>query len=215
MKLKKINPNLQKAISEFAPQAPHQLLFNSFGTVKSGVDIVLVEDEKSQMLFDVCVHSIQKTEKAHMQSPRVLIVVPSKEHVFTMMEEMTLLAKYTNLRLFGVHEHSDLDDDKNLISVGIDVLIGTPHRLNEMFSTAGFDVNQLKLWVFYELDVLMKNRTESILYRLNESIQRPQRLFMTLEVTEKVEMFIDNISEEAVWFFNEEEDQEEGSHLEM
>ena len=208
MKLKKINSHLKQALLELGIEEPHYLLKTSFGTIKSGVDVVLVEETDEDSTLDVCIHTIQKTQKAFMQSPRVLIIVPSKEKVVLLMEQMKTLAKYTDIRFFGVHEHSDLDDDKNLISVGIDVLIGTPSRLNEMFSTAGFDVNQLLLWVFFDLDVLLKNRTEPILYRLNESILKPQKLFMTTEITEKVEMFIDNISEDAEWFFSDENEEE-------
>jgi hypothetical protein len=36
-----------------------------------------------------------------------------------------------------------MEYDKNYISGGIDVL-GTPAKLNDMFSTAGYNVNRLK-----------------------------------------------------------------------
>ena len=39
-----------------------------------------------------------------------------------------------------------MDHDKNMISVGVDILIGTPIRMNDMFATAGYDVNQLKMF---------------------------------------------------------------------
>ena len=53
---------------------------------------------------------------------------------------------YTNLRVYGVHDKGDTEFDKNHISLGLDVLIGTPNRLSDLFSTAGFHVNQLKLF---------------------------------------------------------------------
>ena len=200
MKLKKINENLQKALTELGYTVPHSLLKASFGTIKSGTDVVLVEEHDAEKLLDTCVHTIQKAEKAFMQSPRVLIMARDKETVLQLVEKLKESGKYTDLRFYGVHDKSNLDEDKNLISIGIDVLVGTPTRLNEMFGSAGFDVNQLKLWIFYELDVLLKNRLEGILYRLLESIDKPQRLFVISDITEKVELFIENVSEDAVWF---------------
>jgi hypothetical protein len=38
-----------------------------------------------------------------------------------------------------------MEYDKNYISSGIDVLIGTPNK--EMFTTAGFNVNRLKMFI--------------------------------------------------------------------
>jgi superfamily II DNA/RNA helicase len=52
------------------------------------------------------------------------------------------IGKHTDLTVYGVHE-KDMEYDKNYIS-GIDVLIGTPAKLNDMFSTAGYNVNRLK-----------------------------------------------------------------------
>jgi superfamily II DNA/RNA helicase len=34
-----------------------------------------------------------------------------------------------------------------IISGGVDVLIGTPNKLGEMFTTAGFNVNRLKMFI--------------------------------------------------------------------
>lgn len=48
-----------------------------------------------------------------------------------------------------LHEKTDMDGDKYEISCGIDVLIGTPKRLSDMFSSAGYNVNKLicGLWM--------------------------------------------------------------------
>jgi superfamily II DNA/RNA helicase len=35
---------------------------------------------------------------------------------------------------------------------GIDVLIGTPNKLSEMFTTAGFNVNRLKMFILDDAD---------------------------------------------------------------
>jgi superfamily II DNA/RNA helicase len=40
-----------------------------------------------------------------------------------------------------------MEYDKNYISGGVDVLIGTPNKLGEMFTTAGFNVNRLKMFI--------------------------------------------------------------------
>lgn len=199
MNLKKIYEPLNLALEELSYIEASPMLQESFSKVKSGVDVCIIESEKKTTVLDVCVHIIQKIQKALLQSPRVLLLVPDKETMLDFHENLTQCAKHTDLRFYGVHDKSNLDQDKNLISLGIDVLIGTPKRINEMFSGAGFDVNQLKLWIFYHLDSMLKNREESFLYRLNESIHKPQKLFFIQETSEKTDIFVENLSQDALW----------------
>lgn len=106
--------------------------------------------------------------------------------------------------IFGVHEKTDLDDDKNKISLGIDVLIGTPDRLNLMFSGAGYNVNTLTVFMIDDMDVLLRNRCEAIILRLSDSIPKAQRVGFCTKITEKVEILADRIMIEPLFFETEE-----------
>jgi hypothetical protein len=39
--------------------------------------------------------------------------------------------------VYGVHDRGDMEYDKIIFSGGVDVLIGTPNKLGEMFTTTG------------------------------------------------------------------------------
>jgi superfamily II DNA/RNA helicase len=67
----------------------------------------------------------------------------------------------------------DMEYDKNYISGGIDVLVGTPAKLNDMFSTAGYNVNRLKC---LSLMMSLKLRHETKIMRISNSIARTQRI---------------------------------------
>jgi superfamily II DNA/RNA helicase len=57
--------------------------------------------------------------------------------------------------VYGVHDRGDMEYDKNYISGGVDVLIGTPNKLGEMFTTAGFNVNRLKMFIIDDADSIL------------------------------------------------------------
>ena len=118
------------------------------------------------------------------------------------------LGKYNDLSAYGVHEKSDLDDDKNQISMGVDVLIGTPNKLNMLFSTAGFNVNRLLMVIVDDADILFKNRFDTIIHRMSESIGKAQRIFFCNEITDKVEFLSEKIMIEPL-FLEIEKDEEE------
>ena len=206
MKLKKINPNLQQALIENGLTETPNVIKEAFGTIKSGNDVVLIIEDETERIRTIAIAVIQRLEKAFMLSPRALVIVEDKPQALEMEVVFKKLAKYTDLRIFMTHDKTDLDEDKNLISVGIDVLIGTPERLSFMFGNAGFDVNQLKMLVINNTDELLRLRHDTRLYRLSESIGKAQRLYVSEQETERLEIFVDKTMLDSYWFEDDAND---------
>lgn len=206
MNLKKINPNLQQALIENGLTEAPNVIKEAFGTIKSGNDVVLIIEDQKEREQAVAISVIQRLEKAVMLSPRALVIVEDKPQALEMEAVFKKLAKYTDLRIFMTHDKTDLDEDKNQISVGIDVLIGTPERLSFMFGNAGFDVNQLKMLVINNTDELLRLRHDTRLYRLSESIGKTQRLYVSEQETERLEIFVDKTMLDSYWFEDDAND---------
>lgn len=204
MNLKKINPNLKQALAEKGLTEAPAVIKEAFGTIKSGNDVVLVIENQEERAEAIVISVIQRLEKAFMLSPRVLVIVEDKPQALEMEALFKELAKYTDLRIFMTHDKTDLDEDKNQISLGIDVLIGTPERLSFMFGNAGFDVNQLKMLVINNTDELLRLRHDSRLYRLSESIGKTQRMYVTQQETERLEIFVDKTMLDSYWFSDDD-----------
>jgi len=137
-----------------------------------------------------------------------LIIVEDKAKVLEMETLFEKLGNYSNLRVFGVHDRGDMEYDKNYISAGIDVLIGTPNKLNEMFTTAGYNVNRLKMFIIDDADPLLKLRHETKLMRISNSINKTQRIIFTEQFTERVEILAEKmLLEPYIFEFNEEEEE--------
>ena len=209
MFLKKIYDKLSQGIELAGFTEPTELQKETFGAIKSGADCVLAMPDGGSKTTTIVINVIQKLQKAFEQSPRALIMVQDKPKVLEMLEIFETLGKFTDLRVYGVYEQGDIDYDKNQISVGIDVLIGTPGRLNDMFATAGYDVNQLKMFIADDTEILLKARMDSKITRISNSIAKTQRLFFTDVITERVELLADRLMTEPYFFeFEEEEDTE-------
>nr|WP_305069606.1 DEAD/DEAH box helicase [Flavobacterium covae] len=95
-----------------------------------------------------------------------------------------------------------------MISAGMDILIGTPNKINAMFSGAGFNMNTVKIFVVDDADLIFKQRLEPIVQRLSLSVEKTQRLFFTTELTERVEILADKIMIEP-YLFGVEYDEDE------
>lgn len=200
MQLKKINPNLQKALIENDFVEANEMQEETFSAIKSGVDAVIQGPKKSGKTTTIIMNVIQKMDKPVGESTRALILVQDKEKVLEAVEQFKKFNHYNNLRVIGVHEKGDIDYDKNLISVGMDVLIGTPIRINEMFTSAGFNMNTIKMFVVDDVEEMLRKREDTLIDRLSSSVDKTQRLFFCTQITEKVEILADRIMIEPVFF---------------
>ena len=204
MNLKKINPNLQKVLIENGLTEANEMQLETFSTIKSGADAVIQSAGGTGKTTTIVLNVIQKLEKTLDESTRALILVETKEKVLEMEELFLKYGTYTDLSILGVHDKGDIDYDKNVVSMGLDILIGTPNKINAMFSSAGFNSNTIKLMIVDDADVLFRSRIDAVVLRLSNSIEKTQRLFFCSQITERVESLADKIMIEPLFFEMEE-----------
>lgn len=206
MQLKKINPNLQQALIENNLLEANEMQQETFSTIKSGTDAVIQSPKGSGKTATIVLNVIQRLQKTMGESTRALIIVENKEKVLEMEELFLKFGTYTDLSILGVHDKGDIDYDKNIISLGLDVLIGTPNRINALFSSAGFNINTIKMFIVDDSEILFRNRLDAVILRLSASIEKTQRIFFCSEITERVESLADKIMIEPLFFEMEDED---------
>ncbi|WP_284652348.1 DEAD/DEAH box helicase [Flavobacterium terrisoli] len=206
MNLKKIHPQLQQALIEHGLTEANEMQQETFSTIKSGADAVIQSPEGTGKSTTIVLNVIQRMEKSIGESTRVLILVENKERVLEMEEMFLKYGTYHDLSILGVHDKGDIDYDKNVISMGLDILIGTPNRINAMFSSAGFNINTIKMFVVDDADILFRNRMDAVVLRLSNSIEKTQRLFFCSQITERVEVLADKVMIEPIFFEMEDEE---------
>jgi ATP-dependent RNA helicase RhlE len=210
MKLKKLNETLQQNLIDNGFLEANDIQKETFGTLKSGADAIIVAPAGSGKSTTIVINVIQRLVGSVEESPRALIIVSDKEKVVEMVAQFEKLAKYTDLEIYGVHDKFDMDYDKNYISTGIDVLIGTPNKLSEMFSSAGYNVNRLKMFILDDADPILKLRHETKIMRISNSIDKTQRIIFTEQFTERIEIMTERMLIEPFEFdFYEDEDEDE------
>ncbi|MFC5682836.1 DEAD/DEAH box helicase [Flavobacterium sp. MAHUQ-51] len=209
MKLKKINEKLQLGLVENGLTEANEVQKETFSTLKSGADCVIFAPKGSGKTTAIVMNVIQRLAGSNEESPRALIMVEDKAKVLEMEELFEKYGKHTSLEVYGVHEKGDMDYDKNYVSTGIDVLIGTPIKLSDMFSTAGYNVNRLKMFIIDDADVLLRARHETKIMRISDSIAKTQRIIFSDLYTERVAILADKMLIEPYEFDFEEGEEED------
>ena len=207
MKLKKINENLQENLIENGLTEANDLQKETFSTLKSGADCIIIAPNGSGKTTTIVINVIQKLAGSSEESPRALVIVEDKAKVLEMVSLFEKYGKNSGLEVYGVHDKGDTDYDKNYISTGIDVLIGTPNKLNDLFSSAGYNVNRLRMLILDDADPILKLRHEIKIMRISNSIAKTQRIIFTEVLNERIEILADKMLVEPFEFdFEDEED---------
>ena len=214
MKLKKIYDKLQEALIENGLTDANEMQQETFSTLKSGADCIVIAPKGSGKSTTIVLNVIQQLKQEGEESPRALIIVEDKTKVIEMEALFEKYGKYTDLRVYGVHDKGDMEYDKNYISTGIDVLIGTPNKLGEMFTTAGYNVNRLRMFILDDADPILKLRHETKIMRISNSITKTQRIIFSEVFSERIGILADKMLVEPFEFDFEEEDFEEEAETE-
>ena len=209
MKLKKINEGLKESLIANGLIEANAMQQETFSALKSGADCMIIAPKGSGKTTTIVINVIQQLVKEGEQSPRALIIVEDKDKVLEMVSLFEKYGKHTDLTVFGVHDKGDMDYDKNYISGGIDVLVGTPNKLSNMLSTAGYNVNRLKMFIIDDADPMLRLRHETKIMRISGSITKTQRIIFASEMTERIESLADKMLVEPYEFDFEDFEEEE------
>ena len=106
MQLKKINPNLQKALIENDLIEANELQQETFSSIKSGVDAVIQSLGGSGKTTTILLNVIQRMEKPLGESTRALVLVQDKEKVLEAVE--LLYSTMINLGSFSLPFPTDI-----------------------------------------------------------------------------------------------------------
>ncbi|POY36490.1 RNA helicase [Flavobacterium alvei] len=209
MKLKKINKILQDNLIANGLTEANEMQSETFSTLKSGADCIVIAPKGSGKTTTIVINVIQKLVGQIEESPRALVFVETKEKVLEMVDLFNKYAKGTNLEIYGIHDKGDTDYDKNYISTGVDILVGTPKKLSDMFSGAGYNVNRLKMFIVDDADAILKLRHETKIMRISDGIAKTQRIVFTDALTERIEILAYKMLIEPFEFDFEEYDDED------
>lgn len=193
MNLKKLIPALVTGLQDagFA-ENPTKIQSASVTQIKSGVDLYVVSPNGTGKTTAIATGIIQRLKDEFEVAPRAIVMVASKEKAFELEEQFEVLAKHTDLRVFTVFDQGIIQYQRDMIYEGLDILIGTPKRLNELMKVNGVRLTQVKMLVVDDLNAYRLEQY-SLIYHLAESIPRSQFVMVADTWNKNFEKFNERI----------------------
>jgi ATP-dependent RNA helicase RhlB len=96
--------------------------------------------------------STQDTQNPTSKQPRALILAPTRELAIQIVKDAELLNSEAGLRIVIAHGGKDYQRQRDAITDGCDVLIGTPGRLLDFHKQRVFNLNNIEVVVLDEAD---------------------------------------------------------------
>lgn len=157
--------------------------------IKSGHDLMCIAPKGAGKTATIVVSVLHRLKASLNDVPRAVIVVPNKDIALEMKAEFERLGEYTDLRVNTACDNEKIDEQKDKVYMGSDVVIGTPKRLNLLYSLYALNLSAVKIFAIDDAESVIKSINYLQIDRLTESIPKAQKIVFAGELTEWLERF--------------------------
>ncbi len=127
-----LSNQLLNAIEDLGFVNPTPIQAQAFSVVRSGKDVVGIAQTGTGKTFAYMMPILRDLKYSTQKHPKVLVLVPTRELVLQVVEEIEKLAKYITLRVVGVYGGANINTQKRAIAQGTDIIVATPGRLYDL-----------------------------------------------------------------------------------
>lgn len=184
---------LFRAITDLGLITPTPIQVKAYPAVMSGKDTVAISQTGTGKTFAYLIPIIRQLTFSEQRHPRVLIVVPTRELVVQVINEIQKLTTYVTIRVGGIYGGANINPQKQLLYNGLDILVATPGRLMDMVLDRTLQLKDIQKLVLDEVDELLSLGFRTQLVQLMEKLPlKRQNLLFSATLDEEVEKIIEN-----------------------
>lgn len=186
-----LSNQLQYAIDDLGFEHPTPIQEQAFSVVRSGKDVVGIAQTGTGKTFGYMMPILRDLKFSKQQHPRVLVLVPTRELVIQVVDEIEKLSKYINIRVLGVYGGTNINTQKQAILQGQDIIVATPGRLYDLGLSNALKLKSIQKLVIDEVDVMLDLGFRFQLMNIFDIIpERRQNILFSATMTEDVDDLI-------------------------
>jgi len=189
----KLNTPLYNALDDLGFINPTPIQAEAFNVVASGTDVVGIAQTGTGKTFAYMLPILRGLKYSDQESPRVLVMVPTRELVVQVVDEIEKLAKYINVRVLGVYGGVNINAQKRAVAEGIDIIVATPGRLYDLAVSRVLQLKNIQKLVIDEVDVMLDLGFRHQLINIFDILpERRQNIMFSATMTEDVDALIND-----------------------
>lgn len=179
---------LQKAIDELGFTTPTPIQLRAMPVILSGRDMMGIAQTGTGKTFAYLLPILKQWKFADIHVPRVVIIVPTRELVVQVVEEVEKLTQFMSVRTLGVYGGVNINTQKKRVYEGVDILVGTPGRMMDLALDNVVRFDEVKKLVIDEFDEILnlgfRVQVQSILAMMKS---KRQNILFSATMTDEVD----------------------------
>lgn len=184
--------SLQKAVDLLGLTNPTPIQIKSFPVILSGRDVMGIAQTGTGKTFAYLLPILKQWKFQDTETPRVVIIVPTRELVVQVAEEVQKLTQFMSVRTIGVFGGVNINTQKKAVYEGVDILVGTPGRIMDLALDGVIRFDALQKLIIDEFDEILNQgfrfQVTSILSMLKN---KRQNILFSATMTDEVDEMLD------------------------
>lgn len=182
---------LLNALDDLGINNPTPIQEQSSSVILSGRDMVGIAQTGTGKTLAYLLPVLKMLKYSEQKNPRVLILVPTRELVVQVAEELEKITKYVNTRILGVYGGTNINTQKQLVAQGQDIIVATPGRLYDLAINRDLQLKSVQKLIIDEVDVMLDLGFRFQLNNILELLPKNrQNIMFSATMTREVENLI-------------------------
>ncbi len=186
-----LSNQLLNAVEDLGFVHPTPIQEQTFSVVRSGKDVVGIAQTGTGKTFAYMMPILRDLKYSTEKHPKILVLVPTRELVLQVVEEIEKLAKYITLRVEGVYGGTNINTQKRAIAQGTDIIVATPGRVYDLALSKALNFKNIQKLVIDEVDVMLDLGFRFQLLNIFDILpERRQNIMFSATMTDDVDALI-------------------------
>ncbi|MFT6717418.1 MAG: ATP-dependent RNA helicase RhlE, partial [Saprospiraceae bacterium] len=187
-----ISRQLLNAIGDLGFKTPTPIQEKAFPVLMSGQDVVGIAQTGTGKTLGYMLPILQDMKFSKQITPRVIVLVPTRELVVQIAENIKEYSKYNSFRVVGVYGGTNMNTQARDVAQGCDIIIGTPGRLYDLAMDRAFKFKAVTKLVIDEVDIMLDLGFRPQLKNIFDLLpERRQNIMFSATMTDEVSDLID------------------------
>ena len=182
---------LLNALEDLKISTPTPIQEQALPVILSGRDMVGIAQTGTGKTLAYLLPLLKTLKYSEQLNPRILIMVPTRELVVQVVEELEKITKYINVRILGIYGGTNINTQRQQVAQGMDILVATPGRLYDLAINRNLQLKSVQKLVIDEVDVMLDLGFRFQLNNILELLpQNRQNIMFSATMTTEVEKVI-------------------------
>lgn len=149
-----LKPGILKALKKKGYEDLTPIQEQTFPHVLAGRDLIALAQTGSGKTAACAIPVVQSVDP-HLKEVQALILVPTRELALQYVDEISWIAKLTDVDAFAVYGGFSMEIQKSKLEHGVQILVATPGRLIDLLYNSPLRLAEVRYFVLDEADEML------------------------------------------------------------